>query len=270
MKPYRAQAARPEEPSPPPKTREERLGAVVSEHSAVPLRRALRAPAAVSALAFGATMFGLRGVVSEVAACGVNRSPSAPLLALAIVLPVVLFVWTSRRAFMNRSVRVLVHQSGVVVARGASRDIVPFDDVDELWIGGTRKSDVLRINETTLVLTDGTRHRVPLVVESPDVLYRELTRHCSQPLVADALHAVAAGEQLTFAAVIVDKEAIRVGDGVARFAELTLVRFESGRVKLFKGTRLIAWRTIDLTEVPHPTVLMRVLKELAPVSEEGS
>jgi hypothetical protein len=175
----------------------------VKEYLPVPFQRALLIPAAICSVLL---------VVLLV------QADDRLFMAIALALPTGLFAWLMQGALRNRKLRVRLHQDGVVVARGAAHDAILFDEVDEVWMVGERKNGILMMTATKLVLTDGTRHVVPLTIQEPTGLYNAISRRCSQSLVPDALRAIAAGE--------------------------------------------------TLTTVPHPVVLIRVLKELAPASEE--
>ena len=64
-----------------------------------------------------------------------------------------------------------------------------------------------------------------------------------------------------------DARGLGTGSWGGTWSNLRLVRFHSGRISLFKRSRVLPWRTIDVSQVPHPAVLIRLIREHAPESE---
>jgi len=167
-----------------------------------------------------------------------------------------------------RGVTVALHRDGLVIHRRAKSTTVLWDDVDELWMNGDRKNGFLRILDVTVRLHDRKRITVPLQLTGSARLYNEIVKGCSTPLIPQALDALRRGEVLTFGPFKVDANGIRNRwFWETTWSELSLVRFHSGEIALHKRTRFLNWRTIDLTDIPHATVLIRVIREYAPKCE---
>jgi hypothetical protein len=156
----------------------------------------------------------------------------------------------------------------VLVDWGARHEIAAFDEVDEVWTsldalpGLTR--DVTIVTSLRLVLQDGSTRWIPTSLPGADAVARAVFQQCSRPLQAQAIEALRAGETLTFGPVQLDRTRLRGGSWTVRWEELSLLRFGSGRLALFRGQRIVPWRTIRLDRVPHPLVLVNLLRHCAP------
>ena len=80
--------------------------------------------------------------------------------------------------------------------------------------------------------------------------------------------ALESGEHLTFAHVRIHGDGITIGESIAPWRELKLVRFEVGKILLFRQSLLLAWRTIEWQRVPHPMILLKLIRERAPKIED--
>lgn len=245
--PYRDPGTRDEERSP---VAGSSLGSMRSEHNLVPFKTAMRVPV----LAAGAGL-----------AIGVVMSKGQPLSLLAGALVIAGFVaWGYLRQRRLKDLRVMLHQGGVVVERGGVREVVLYDDVDELWLIGKRYQGLLIVTSVRMTRHGGSDVIVPITVSEPNDLLSELNRRSSSRLIPEALAAARAGQALTFSGVTVTREGIRVGDDWATFEDLSLIRFQSGRIILHRRTTLVAWHQIDHTCVPHPFVLVALISALTP------
>ena len=109
---------------------------------------------------------------------------------------------------------------------------------------------------------------MPLTVEDPLTPVHWAVRHCSDPLLADAQAALRAGETLTFGSVRIDREGVVVGRRRALpWKELRLARLQPGKIALYRRMPIFPWRTIRLDRVPHPTLFVKLFRELAPEVE---
>ena len=84
-----------------------------------------------------------------------------------------------------------------------------------------------------------------------------------EPLVAEALRALRAGQTLTFGDVQLDRSGIRGRSWGATWDELKLVRCAPGRMTLFRRQTVLPYRSLFLDRVPHPTVFSRLVTECA-------
>ena len=98
-------------------------------------------------------------------------------------------------------------------------------------------------------------------------LFNAVLRRCSEPLVAEARAALREGEVLTFGKVRISRDGMRIGDAKAAWSEIHLVRLQPGKALFLRGSSLFAWRTVKHDEIPHPTVFLRLVSELAPKVE---
>ena len=98
-------------------------------------------------------------------------------------------------------------------------------------------------------------------------LLNAVLRRCSEPLVAEARSALREGEVLTFGKVLIDREGITIDGARAAWAELQMVRFQPGKALFLRRSSLIAWRAVKHDSIPHPTVFLRLVGEMAPRSE---
>jgi hypothetical protein len=240
-------------PAPEPPDVERRLGVLRSTHLPPPLRRALGV-----AVAIGAMM-----------AFGVAVAPGGAPPIFAVVFPFALAVTTlfTLTPLRRRHLRVELHAGGVSVRDGKKRTVVLFEDVDEVWLVlepvkvlfGT----IAKITALRLVDHAGASHRVPADLQCGEQIAEWVLRQCSSPLVPEALRALRAGETLTFGDVRLDRSGIRGRSWGAAWDELRLVRYAPGRVTLFRRQTVLAYRSILLDRVPHPTVFARLVTECA-------
>jgi hypothetical protein len=146
--------------------------------------------------------------------------------------------------------------------------VIVFEDVDEVWFEQewtrTWLGTFARISALRFVDRDGARHRAVLQVDDAATVLRWVLRCCSDPLLPEAREAIAAGETVTFGKVWLDREGISVGEARTRWRDIRFVRSHLGSLSLFTRWPLFPWRTIKLETIPHPTVLGRLVAELAP------
>jgi hypothetical protein len=262
--PYRQPSAPPEEAAPPPPPRDEgvRLGARRSRHPRPSLARSLgTAHIAASCLfvVIGATLT-------------LSLHDNVPMLLLGSLAAFDM----ARRAAMHSRARGLVvdlHDAGLVVTVAKLRDVVFFEDIDEVWMRITRERRFAIVRALRLIDRSGKTHVVPLAVDDAAAIARAVVLAASHPLYDDARSALAAGQTLTFGEHRLDGEGIALVGRRGRtrwripWSELRLVRRAPGRVSLVRH-RTIAWRVpaevrVDLSRVPHPTLFARLVSERA-------
>jgi hypothetical protein len=232
----------------------ERLGHLRSTHEPKRLAYALLPAFALVALsAFVALIYARRFDTSTLAIA----TPFAILAAVA----------ASAIAIRRRRFLVELHAHGVVVTTGSSRDVVLFEDVDELWLELDRADSpwgmIATVRALRLVDHGGAAHRVPVGGDAPPELVRWISQHCSQRLAPAAVNAIREGDTLTFGDVRIDRTGIRTPAWEASWIELRLVRIQPGRIVLFRRSKLVPWRVLKLDAVPHPGVLTRVVERCA-------
>lgn len=196
----------------------------------------------------------------------------AAVLPIASTFGILAVALVSYAPLRRRNRRVEVHAHGIVVVTPKSRDEVVFEDVDSLWyemdfssLGPASRARVVALR---LVDHTGIEHRVPLTISDPLTACQWAVRHCSDPLLADAQAALRAGETLTFGAIRINREGIAFGKRRALpWMQLRLLRLQPGRIALYRRMPIFAWKTIRLDRVPHPTLFVKLLRELAPEVE---
>lgn len=230
------------------------LGPLRSSQEPVALRRTL-----VPAIAVTVVLLLLGGALA----------PTTGLVVFEVILPfalaaVVLVAWSPLRM---RHLRVALHANGVVVTTSSTRNVILFDEVDEVWmvLDPVRSplGTIAWIRALRVVDRDGRSHRIPTNLEGGVEIGQWVVRHCSDPLRADATRALREGETLTFGKVQLDRDGIRGSSWATRWSELSLVRYVPGRITLFRRQRIIPWRSIRLDRVPHPTVFAKLVTECA-------
>lgn len=240
--PYRAPPEIPEDPPPEPVSQSVRLGSLRSLHAAPALWRALVGPILITALVF---VFGLA-----------LSTPAIALLVAAATL--VVLAWSPLGLW---GVTIALHAGGVVVSRRGSRDVVIFEDVDEVWfdIHPLHTQEGAYLLALRIVDLAGGRHRVPLAVEQGFALGNAVIRACSEPMLVEARRALAAGERLTFGNVQVDAEGIAVRGARIPWRQVRLVRVQPHRLALFGRLPVLPWRVVRLDRIPNPDVLTRLV-----------
>ncbi|HEU4411421.1 MAG TPA: DUF6585 family protein [Polyangiaceae bacterium] len=258
--PYRSPTAPPPGGAAGPPDPLARLGSLRSSHRPPPLRRSLAMP--VFAAALVAALVGGVGVAA--------KAPSAGPSGLAAAAGALAFLILGWGALRDRATSIDLHAQGLVLTRGGARAVVPFDDVDQVWFDLERSSSyvgvIARIVGLKLVDRAGAATLVPLApldAGDANAVVRWVHRHCSVPLLDEARKALREGEALTFGHVTVDAEGVGVGGARAAWRELRLVRLQPGRVAFFRRLPLVPWRTVDWAHIPHPTVFVRLVTELA-------
>ena len=190
------------------------------------------------------------------------------ILYIGIVFGLVVFAITGWGPLRRRGLRLEIHAHGVVVVTPRTREVVVFEDIDEVWyeldvhslVGGKAARIVL----LRLVDHAGVEHRVPLAVNEASTAFQWIVKHCSDRLLPDAQAALRAGETLTFADVRLDREGIAFGkDATVSWSEIRLARMQPGSIALFKRLSVLPWRTVQLDQLPHPTLFVKLFRELA-------
>jgi hypothetical protein len=105
---------------------------------------------------------------------------------------------------------------------------------------------------------------VPLTVEDLVAVAGAIQRRCSDHLLSEARKALSEGETLTFGSALLSREGITIGAASASWSELRLVRLQPGRTSFFRRWPLLPWKTVSHDAVPHPSVFLRLVMELAP------
>jgi uncharacterized protein DUF6585 len=191
-----------------------------------------------------------------------------PILVFLLASTAAAFLVLVWPALRRRDLRIALHEGGLVTHLRGARDVVIFEDVSELWFD-LRFSQYgqARVTGFRLIEASGAVHHVSGYVEDAVALLNAVLRRCSEPLIAEARTALREGEALTFGKVRIDREGITIGKATAAWSELSLVRFQPGKALFLRGSSLIAWRTVRHDSIPHPTVFLRMVGELAPRSE---
>jgi hypothetical protein len=248
--PYRTCAAAEQAPAP-------SLGRLLSTHRAPTFWSRVKVPfALVSAV-----------MLMPLAVCfqkGSNPWIAISLLPLFFTLVVIAVAQRAKGGF-----RILLHEEGIVIEGPRRRDVVSFDDVDELWLklrfvempgvggyAGVLGARVVRHDQTTC--------DVPLGVEDGVRLTNVLTRRCSSHLLPDARAALRAGKTLHFGKVRLDKDGLTIRGSRFRWDDLRFVRLESGRITLVPRAFFRFSKALSLDDFPHPVVLLTLVRELCP------
>lgn len=104
---------------------------------------------------------------------------------------------------------------------------------------------------------------VPLRLAGAGEILEELVRRCSEPLTQDAREALSRGERLTFGDVILDASGVDIAKKHLPWKRIAKVVVGLGYVS-FYGPGELRWRHVEMHEVTHPTLLITLLRDLAP------
>jgi hypothetical protein len=242
--PYREPAPLEPDPPPDPVAARRALGLVRSRHQPPPLWKALIAPAialgVVTAVSLGAGAPSLWAL------------PAAVTIAAGVA-------WSSLR---DRGTAVAVREKGLVLTVGGAERVVPFEDVDEVWLEIERfhRESGAPLRALGLLTFAGARHRVPTQIEGAEAVIAAVLAGCSQPLYELARVALREGETLRFGHVSLDRAGIEVDGGRASWAEIRKAALHRGRLYLYRRWPVLAWRTIRLDRVPNATVLAALVQ----------
>lgn len=253
--PYRS----PEHPPAPTRDVEALLGAPRSTHRPPPLWRAL-VPAIVSA-------------VLLVAACEwfTRLAHPLPVALFALVPALAVFALTAVEPLRMRGVHVEMFAEGLVVDRRGVRDALLFDDVDTVWfvlaMASSPLGSITRVTALRLVDHEGVAHVVPLQLAELDRIANPILQRCSNVHLPAARAALRDGETLRFGDVNLDAEGVTIGGARATWAEISLVRFQPGRVCFFRRAPLVPWRAVSLEAVPHPLLFSTLVTACAANTE---
>ena len=251
--PYRSPAAPPpSEPAGEAVDEATRLGLLRSVHLPLPLWRSL-VPA---------------GILPVAIAAGFWRARGPDILYIAVVFGLVVFALTGWGPLRRRGLRLEIHAHGIVVVTPRTRDAILFEDINELWyeldvhsLAGMKQARIILLR---LVDHTGVEHRVPLAVNDAATAFQWIVRHCSDRLLPGAQAALRAGEPLTFGNVRIDRGGIAFGkDAAVAWSEIRLARMQPGSIALFKRFSVLPWRTVRLDKLPHPTLFVKLFRELA-------
>jgi hypothetical protein len=191
--------------------------------------------------------------------------PLAFILITAVLCGVVV-TW-GRRAWPLE-----LHEGGLVVVRRGGRDVILFEEVDELWLQQTWvrtwPTSFAQIHALRFVDRAGREHRVSVEVDGALDLLRWILRQTSLPLLPEARAALAAGETLTFGKIKLDRDGITVGRARSAWGDIRFARASLGSLALFRRLPVLPWRTIGLDDVPHPLVFSRLVIERVPRVEQ--
>jgi hypothetical protein len=162
-----------------------------------------------------------------------------------------------------------VHENGVVLRHSflEPRDALPFEEIDALHydyeglLGGPP--------EITLVGFDGRRRTLPRDLKELDALLAELDRQVTQPLVALAKEALARGERMVFGPVVVELDGIILNGQNLAWDHLSRVDAERETLVLYAREPLGRFGWARVRELPHPRVLVEVLRQRTTVVARG-
>jgi hypothetical protein len=258
--PYRTSATRPPEAIVPLPDEATRLGALRKTYAPASLPKLLRFPALMALV--------MMVVSASLAGKDAFRSPDLFITLSMAPLALAMFALAAWRPLRRRNLRIDVHEGGLVSRGFGPRSVVIFDDVSEVWFDleflmyGQARTTGLRLME----LSGGTFY-VAGQVEDAVGLFNAVLRRCSEPLISEARAALREGDVLTFGKVKIDRDEIVIGNARAAWSELQLVRLQPGKALFLRGSSLFAWRTVKHDEIPHPTVFLRLVSELAPKVE---
>lgn len=189
------------------------------------------------------------------------------LLTTAIAAPPVFLVFLAVASWPMRRGRytVALHDDGLAVIRGERREEIEWARVDEVWF----ELDYRRTHFARLALVGAIRlvehegRSVVVPIPRDIVVAQTILRRCSDSLLADARAALTAGESLRFANVHVGRESVTIDGVTRRWDEISLVRFQPGRVVFFAESRLWSWKAVRLDRIPHPVLFLRFVREYA-------
>jgi hypothetical protein len=151
------------------------------------------------------------------------------------------------------------HDGGLLVRTRGEERSVRFDAIDEIWmLAGTNGV----LEAIVLVEFDARRTRIPMSLRDSADIVAALDRECTIPLTRDAKAALARGERLAFGSVTIDRDTVEGHGWSHRFRTSRGVRIILGRLVFLHAEHTLD--TIDLSAVPHPRVLMRLLEHLGP------
>ncbi|MEZ4294885.1 MAG: DUF6585 family protein [Polyangiaceae bacterium] len=253
--PYRVPP--PIEPDPPPNfgTRLARLGPRVSVHTPLPVGRVVAIPIV------------LAGVVLVSAGLN-NPSPYGIGLMALLLAALAVKVWKGLR---DRDCSVALHARGLLVSRGGARAdghaqaVIEFDDVNEVWfeIAWLKTGSGAHLRALRLLDFSGGTHRLPLAVLGAQQLVSAVLAGCSVPLFAEAKAALLGGATLTFGQIQLDRRGITAAGSRAEWREIRLAVVRRGKIFLYRRAPFFAWKTIDLGDLPNPTVFISLVTERA-------
>jgi hypothetical protein len=235
----------PVEPEPGRRSTLERIGSLRSMHEPPPLGRALALPFVL------ATLTG-----------GIGVAIGGPVWVVAPFALAVFGVLASTPVRL-RGFSAALHAEGLVLSRAGTSRVVAFADVNEVWFDldmGLNQNGV-SLRGLRLLEHSGEWHALPLGVSGAAALTSGVLRACAGPLVIEARRALDEGETLTFGQVKLDREGIVVGGARCSWSEIRRVMSQRGRVRLYRRFPILAWRTVRLDRIPHPTVFISMVSE---------
>jgi hypothetical protein len=226
------------------------LGAHVRDYAAPTVRTHTRVALLAFALVILAAAFGVCGRVSF-AAIG---------LVAGLVAFFAAFYLVGLRILASRH-SVHLYQEGLVVRRGRRLDVVPWAEVDAFYVDvATNSYHVPTSVEYTLVRHDGSRVRFGHGLQDAADLYDRLQRRLSAPLVVEANSAIADGETLTFGSVKIHRDFLSMRGRTLAWSDVRDVRATPNTLFLYAKGRLLRWGKIAMSDVPHPSVFMALLR----------
>jgi hypothetical protein len=175
------------------------------------------------------------------------------VLGLAMGLGCAHFVLQYRRF---ASMRVTVHEGGLVVEEGGRVRTLPWDDVVTVWAGLLEppRGEPPEVIVRRLRMRDGSSIELPEGLANAEALGRQVQEQTTSRLLADAESSLAAGRAVGFGAIAVDDQRMHVGLERLRWAELSRVQlsFRWIEVRHVEGGCL----SIPAEEVPNALVLL--------------
>jgi len=162
--------------------------------------------------------------------------------------------------------QIYLFQQGMVIDKGKQVQVLPWNQVAEVWQSITRNyqngSYVGTTHVYTLRRVDGYQVKLDNLTKDIAELGLAIIQGITRKLVPRAFHAIRDGQTLTFAPFSVNQQGISNGREFLSWSQVQTVDVNQGRVMVKKAGTSRVWGTAKVAKIPNFLVFTIVAEEM--------
>lgn len=181
-----------------------------------------------------------------------------------LLLMGVFALWEQRR---DRSVRVQVHDQGLVYARNGKTDVVRWDEVDAAVmsvtsIRGSGRTELDAVYGYTIRRQDGSELKFRFnknSIRNIDDLSQRIQQEVTRRKLPQALATLQAGGEVQFGRLRVDGRGITNGKEHVPWNEIEELKVRGGKITIRKKGKWLDWSNVAVSDTPNVFVFLTLV-----------